>query len=166
MSVSVIRPHAYLHLFFLLFWQLNAWFFVKSIGCWHPGCFFKPGVYPLMVDTRVAFSNLGCILWWLTVDTRVAFSNLGCILWWLTPGLLFQTWGVALVPGLSSACYLVVNMLDWIWRLLLIFAWPLHICYSIQRCIFVRLCCHVYCMFKVSVHSQYFVYSYLNWRMF
>ena len=23
-SVSVIRPHAYLHLFFLYFWQLNA----------------------------------------------------------------------------------------------------------------------------------------------
>ena len=77
--------------------------YLLMIDAWHPGCFFKPGVYPLMVDTRVAFSNLGCILWWLTVDTRVAFSNLGCILWWLTPGLLFQTWGVTLVPTLSSA---------------------------------------------------------------
>ena len=29
-SVSVIRPHAYLYLFFLSFWQLNARVFVKN----------------------------------------------------------------------------------------------------------------------------------------
>ena len=31
-SVSVIRPHAYLYLFFLSFWQLNARVFVKKTG--------------------------------------------------------------------------------------------------------------------------------------
>ena len=30
-SVSVIRPHAYLYLFFLSFWQLNARVFVKTL---------------------------------------------------------------------------------------------------------------------------------------
>ena len=40
----VIRPHAYLHLFFLYFWQLNARFLVKKEALAHASRWLEPNL--------------------------------------------------------------------------------------------------------------------------
>ena len=159
-----------------------------------------------MIDTRVAFSNLGCISWWLTPGLLFPTWGVSLADWWLTPGLLFQTWGVSLddwwlTPGLLFQTWGVsladwwltpgllfqtwgVSLADWCltpgllfqtWGVTLVPTLSSAVLFScksvgLKLMVIVDVCLTttyllfhpevaVYCMFKVSVHSQFILFT-------